>query len=213
MGDEYIDDFAIDLGEWFQAHEDEVEKNLKRYFFGVGGLPFNGRHFERFSAMSDPNRFVATDVLAVEALSVKVPPNLAANLFDIQLDQFNSLLRQIPADKDIWEVSDSDLDLGSPAAHLQYRLEGLPRIGPTASKLIASKLMASKRPRLIPVIDTLVSELQQLRGGEFWLPMRNQLADPERRKKIADVVSCAPDNVTLLRRIDVALWMHAKHRD
>ncbi len=213
VGDEQVGSFAVDLGDWFEAHAGEVKANLERYFLGVGGLPFDGRHFERFLAMGDPNRFVATDVLAVEALSVTVPPNLAANLFDIQLDQFNSLLRQIPADKDIWEVSDRDLDLGSPAAQLQYRLEGLPRIGPTASKLIASKLMASKRPRLIPVIDTLVSELQQLRGGEFWLPMRNQLADPERRKKIADVVSSAPDDVTLLRRIAVALWMHDRHRE
>ena len=29
-------------------------------------------------------------------------------------------------------------------------------------------------------------------------------------KKIAEVVSCAPDNVTLFRRIDVAVWIHAK---
>lgn len=50
-----------------------------------------------------------------------------------------------------------------------------------------------------------------LAGRWFWVPMRNQLADAERRQKIVDVVSCAPDNVTLLRRIDVALWMHAKH--
>jgi hypothetical protein len=39
--------------------------------------------------------------------------------------------------------------------------------------------------------------------------MHEQLADPERRKKIANVVSCAPDDVTLLRRIDVAVWMSA----
>jgi hypothetical protein len=62
----------------------------------------------------------------------------------------------------------------------------------------------------MPVIDSLVTAVLQPPGGWFWVPMRNQLADPGRRKKIASVVSCAPDNVTLLRRIDVAVWMHAQ---
>ena len=48
--------------------------DLGRYF-----TSFNGRHFERFSAMgnADPNRFAATDILAIGALSVGVPPNSA----------------------------------------------------------------------------------------------------------------------------------------
>lgn len=56
----------------------------------------------------------------------------------------------------------------------------------------------------MPVIDSLVTEVLQPPGGWFWVPMRN-LADADRRQRIAEVVSCAPDNVTLLRRIDVAV--------
>ena len=59
--------FAVDLAVWFKTHEDEVQTNLRLYFLGEGGQPFDGRHFDRFSAMGDPNTFVATDVLAVEA--------------------------------------------------------------------------------------------------------------------------------------------------
>ena len=155
---------------------------------------------------AEPNRFAATDILAVEALSVKVPPNSAAKLIDTEAEEFSTLLRQIPADKDLWEVEASDLGEGSPALALYRRLKGLHGVGPVT----ATKLMASKRPRLMPVIDSLVSELRQPPGGRFWLSMRNQLADPSRRKKIADVVSCAPEGVTMLRRIDVAVWMHVK---
>ena len=203
MGDGHIGDFAIDLGDWCQEHAEQIRADLGTYFTG-----FNGRHFERFSAMgsADPNRFAATDVLAVEALSVTVPPNSAAKLIDTEAEEFSALLREIPTDKDLWEVETSDLDEHSDASKLYYRLKGLHGVGPVT----ASKLMASKRPRLMPVIDTLVSELLQPPGGRFWLPMRNQLADPERRKKIADVVSCAPDGVTMLRRIDVAVWMYVK---
>lgn len=203
MGDDHIGDFAVDLGDWCEEHADQIKADFDTYFAG-----FNGRHFERFSGMgsADPDRFAATDILAVEALSVGVPPNAAVKLIDTEAEHFNSLLRQIPSDKDLWEVDASELDKGSPAWQLHFRLEGLHGVGPVT----ATKLMASKRPRLMPVIDSVVSEVLQPPGGKFWLPMRNQLADPERRKKIANAVSCAPDNVTLLRRIDVAVWMHGK---
>lgn len=206
MGDEQVGDFAVDLGDWCHEHAEQIKRDFDRYF-----QSFNGRHFERFSAMgsADPYRFVATDILAVEALSVGVPPNSTAKLIDTEAEEFGAMLRDIPPDKDLWEVKPSDLDKNSPASKLYYRLTALRGVGPVT----ATKLMASKRPRLMPVIDTLVSKLLQPPAGRFWLPMHNQLADPERRKKIADVVSCAPDNVTLLRRIDVAVWMHVKGSD
>ncbi len=203
VGDEQIGDFAIDLGDWCQEHADQIKADFDRYFTDL-----NGRHFELFSAMGDPNRFTATDILAVEALSVKVPPNSAAKLLDTEAEEFNALLRGIPADQDLWETDPSDLGEDSPALTLYHRLKGLYGVGPVT----ATKLLASKRPRLMPVIDSLVSEVLQPPGGKFWLPLRNQLADKERRKKIAEVVACAPDNVTLLRRIDVAVWMHAWRR-
>jgi hypothetical protein len=37
----------------------------------------------------------------------------------------------------------------------------------------------------------------------------DQLSDEGRRQKIAKVCSTAPAEVSLLRRIDVALWMYA----
>ncbi len=200
VGDEQIGDFAIDLGDWCQEHADRIRDDFDRYF-----TTLNGRHFERFSAMGDPNLFAATDILAVEALSVGVPPNSAAKLLDTEAEDFNELLREIPTDKDLWETNPGDLGEGSPALMLYRRLKCLYGVGPVT----ATKLLASKRPRLMPVIDSLVTEVLQPPGGWFWVPMRNQLADADRRQRIAEVVSCAPDNVTLLRRIDVAVWMHA----
>jgi hypothetical protein len=72
-------------------------------------------------------------------------------------------------------------------------------------------LLASKRPRLLPVYDSLVKSLLNPHGGPFWLPLYDQLADPARRNRIERVCSTAPENVSVLRRIDVALWMHVKH--
>lgn len=205
LGDKQIGDFAIDLGDWCQEHADEIKANLERYFLGVGGLPFGGRHFERFSAMGDPNRFVATDVLAVEALSVEVPPNSAARLLDTEAEDFNYLLRQIPADKEIWEVPRYVLANNGPAGKLHARLQELDRVG----WVTAGKLMASKRPLLIPILDDFVKKVLKPPRGRFWSTMRNQLSDEQRRAKINQVVSFPLGGVSFLRRIDVAVWMHA----
>ena len=207
MGDEQIGSFAVDLGDWFQAHATEVKANLEQYFLGVGGPPFNGRHFERFSAMGDPNRFEATDVLAVEALSVGVPPNSAAKLLDTEAEDFNLLLRQIPADKYMWEVPSYVLADNGPAGKLHARLLKLDDVG----WVTAGTLMASKRPLLIPILDDLVQKMLEPPRNRFWSTMREQLSDEHRRERINRVVSFPLGDVTFLRRIDVALWMHAKH--
>lgn len=206
VGDDQIGSFAVDLGDWFEAHATEVKANLELYFLGVGGDPFNGRHFERFSAMGDPNRFTASDVLAVEALSVEVPPNSAAKLLDTQAEDFNSLLRRIPADKDIWEVSPYHVEDNGPAAQLHARLKELDGVG----SVTAGKLMASKRPLLIPILDDLVKKVLEPPSNRFWSTMREQLSDDHRRERISRVVSFPLGDVSFLRRIDVAVWMHAK---
>jgi hypothetical protein len=90
---------------------------------------------------------------------------------------------------------------------LHAALKGLDEVG----GVTAGKLMAAKRPRLIPVYDAVVGGSLKPPVGRFWLTMRDQLADEGRRQVIAEACADAPAEVTLLRRIDVALWMGAKH--
>ena len=60
----------------------------------------------------------------------------------------------------------------------------------------------------VPVFNKVKRVLKPPRG-RFWVTMYDQLSDEGRRQKIAAVCSTAPAEVSLLRRIDVALWMHA----
>src|SRR3954468_997157 len=96
-------DFGINLADWFATNAEQVDRDLTRYF-GGGRDKFTGRWFDEFAAIGDPNRFEASDVLAVEALSVKVPPEAASILLITECHHFNGLLRQIPRDQDLWEV-------------------------------------------------------------------------------------------------------------
>ena len=197
--------FAFDLGEWFSDNQTQVRKNLARYFDGKTGDTFTGRWFEKFAALGDPNRFAPSDVLAVEALSVKVPPESAATLLVTDADRFNRLLQRVPPDADLWTVDRSVIDSGSAASDLHAALDDLPKIG----WVTAGKLMAAKRPRLIPVFDNEVKRVLKPPKERFWVTMYDHLSDESRCQKIAKVCSTAPAEVSLLRRIDVALWMHA----
>ena len=69
--------------------------------------------------------------------------------------------------------------------------------------------MAAKRPRLIPVYDNKVRTLLNPGDAPLWLTLRAQLVTAGTRSAIETACASAPDDVTLLRRIDVALWMAA----
>ena len=198
--------FAVDLGEWFIANRDTIRRDLDRYFGGMPKTRFSGRWFEIFGAMGDPNRFGPSDVLAVEALSVEVPTESAARLLLSEADRFNSLLELVPADKDLWDVEKSVVDSGSAVDRLHAELDDLPKVG----WVTAGKLIAAKRPRLIPILDKEVRRMLKPAKGRFWVTMHDALADEARRSVLANVCDNAPDDVSLLRRVDVALWMHAK---
>lgn len=197
--------FAFDLAGWFTENADQVRRDLQAYF-GGGATTFTGRWFEEFAAIGDPNRFEPSDVLAVEALSVKVPPEAAATLLITGSERFNGLLRQIPREQNLWEVRRLDVNVGSPADDLHSALVDVDGIG----WVVASKLLAAKRPKLIPVFDNEVREFLKPPRELFWVTLHDELSDAARRETIAEVCQVAPPQVSLLRRVDVALWRAAK---
>lgn len=197
--------FAFDLTAWFCDNAEQVRRDLTGYF-GDGKTAYAGRWFDEFAAISDPNRFEATDVLAVEALSVAVPPEAAATLLITDPERFNSLLRQIPRERDLWETRRLDVNVGSPADELHRTLRTLRGV----EWVVAGKLLAAKRPKLLPILDNEVNNYLKPPKELFWLSMHDELSNDSRRQTISEVCEVAPAHVSLLRRIDVALWRAAK---
>lgn len=87
-------------------------------------------------------------------LSVNVPGMAAIELLRDRAEEINSLLAEVGPDRDL-AFEPGPIDPDWPAWRLNRRLRVIDDVG----AVIASKLMARKRPRLIPIWDSVVAEV------------------------------------------------------
>jgi hypothetical protein len=111
--------FPFDVTKQFSAEPDRVHRYLERYFRedAPASERFTGRWFETLIGTSDPDRFTATDLVAVSTLSVTIPPEaVALILLDRETAaEINELLHRSPkAGTDLATVHPEDLAAGAP---------------------------------------------------------------------------------------------------
>ncbi|MFD3936595.1 DUF6308 family protein [Streptomyces sp. NPDC058611] len=189
--------------------------DLRRYFgigLSPGAVPFTGSRFEHLAGGGDLpavlDRITAEDLVAVQTLSVTVPASVALDLLEGPLGaRLSGLLLAIPGDLDMVDSEVSDLAPGSPAARAWQLLEDQPDVG----WVIAGKLLARKRPRLLPVYDTLVRCALGRPRPSFWLALHAALrADGhalQRQLLALRRAAGVPETVSALRVCDVVVWM------
>lgn len=146
---------------------------------------------------SAPNTFSPADLLALNLLDVRVGPRAMRAILS---GRFDSLLSQIPVDVDLWDARSGDGSVWSNADALYSLLLELPGMGRTKT----SKLLARKRPRLVPIRDSIIENRLGL-GEQFWAPLADVLSDDERRRRIDALTPTV--HVSTLRRLDIAVWM------
>ncbi|MFI2040148.1 DUF6308 family protein [Streptomyces bottropensis] len=200
---------------------DQAVEDLRRYF-GIGQPPgavsFTGRRFEHLTGGGDrpeaANAVTADDLIAVQTLSVTIPAEAALDLLEGQLGaKLSALLHEIPNHVDMAEADAADLASGSPADASWRLLTGQPGIG----WVTAGKLLARKRPRLLPVYDQVVRCVLR-RPASFWLDLHAALRADDRalHHELVALRRSAriPETVSALRICDVVLWMRhrAEHR-
>jgi hypothetical protein len=172
--------------------------------------PFAGELFDEYG--NNPrNQFTADDIVAASLLDVRFGPRAVRRLlvdrtatkpdFPKSADQ---LLAEIPDDEDLWEGK-VDLSRQSPAWQLWMLLDDIPGIGGTR----ASKLMARKRPRLFPIVDSVIKQHLKLGNMNAWTALREVLSDGALRRHIDNLAPAANRHAppTTLRLLDVLTWM------
>ncbi|MFD4232628.1 DUF6308 family protein [Streptomyces sp. NPDC058545] len=196
--------------------------DLRRYF-GMdrppGTAAFTGARFEALGGGGDhpavADAVTAEDLIAVQTLSVTVPTAAALDLLEGHAGtQLSTLLRAIPRDMDMADATEADLAPGSPAHKAWHLLRDQPGIG----WVTAGKLLARKRPRLLPVYDRVVRcAVGQPRS--FWHALHSALrADDyalQRELLILRQAAGLPETISVLRVCDVVVWMrhHTDHQE
>lgn len=161
---------------------DQAERDLRRYY-GVGLTPtsgqlpaFEGGRFESLDGGGDRvdvcDRFTASDLLAVELLSVEVTPRVILDLLEGALgEKATELLREIPTSLPLWsEDAEGLIKKGGPADSLWRLLDHEDGVG----WVTAGKLLARKRPALIPVYNGVVRCALGW-PKDFWTALRDAL--------------------------------------
>ncbi|WP_413784859.1 DUF6308 family protein [Mycolicibacterium elephantis] len=152
--------------------------------------------------------FTAEDLLAVTLLDVALSPRALRQLLESRSAEFARLLRDIPADLDLWEATDAHL---AAIDRCDAALRTLPGVGETR----ASKLMARKRPRLVPVVDSVIRHALRL-GVDSRRELRDCLNDPAIRVAIerSRPKSASAGLISSLRLVDAVVWIrHSRSRN
>lgn len=155
-------------------------------------------------AANDPDRFQVSDLLAVTTLDVRVRPLALRRLLFEDVDALRPKLNAIKGDC-LWTASDEQLE---PAFELfDHLVDGpYPWVGPTT----ASKLLARKRPGLLPVVDSIIKGVVGTTTYRSTVRvLRSALQREELRVLVEATRPPAVDesSAPTLRLLDCAIWM------
>ncbi|MGO2068666.1 DUF6308 family protein [Glutamicibacter arilaitensis] len=186
---------------------------------------FTGRCFELLGGTGQvPMRLTAEDLLSVSFLSVDVPASAAWQLLTRLDATVSSLLVKIPTELTI-ESEDCDYDFTFGSLSALQQLWELVRhgtefngkkwgIGPT----IASKILARKRPNLVPVQDEVVVRILGIRDKDYWRAWWEAMhLDIEGRRPVVEFANnirseSGAAHLSLLRTLDIVLWRAGRER-
>ena len=209
---------------WTALRDPRTPERLARYYTpeaNFAGATFVGH------GDSDPATVDERDLLAVTLLDVKIPPRTVRALLQPgpTRDRVHELLAtdRLAPDARLWEVTP---DMLATMAELYEFLRAL--VPPTRDRYevnwaTAAKLCARKRPNLFPVRDEVVCRYLRLWPSRYqvdwqvfaWIMGHDDVR--EHLGRLAERAAGAPnadvgDVGSVLRHLDVAVWMHAPHR-
>jgi hypothetical protein len=176
-----------------------------------------GFHFDRFAyeGQGHPNEITYSDLAGVGMLSVSVPAYATLWLMGEGAKRVSDLLAQIKPEWRVWD-DEPHLAQGSSAWNLWDVIRTRDGLGPCGmGPTLVSKLLAMKRPHLIPVRDSRVCWTLFGRDHDEnfddWAAWRNELRSPQGeqlRSLVAEVQNEAgyPDTTSVLRIIDIVVW-------
>ncbi len=179
--------------------------------------------FDLISLRSDPARITASDLVAVSMLGVPVPaPSAAWILGDEGQWLSTEILADIPADDQLWDcpatsilrAADLFRLLRAPTSAVPPAEPNQPALGQAA----ASRILASKRPRIVPIDDRQMRDALRYSKNALWFrrwqdTLGTELLTAARTARhLAAKERPAAVNLSELRVIDIVVRRRSKPR-
>lgn len=187
---------------------------LQRYYAGLlgNGMGFEGGWWDGFDPSrtrhSSPDEFTSDDLLATSLLSVPIDPSAVILIVGERTHDLTLALKTLGGDRDLASLSDSEVRHLEDNSTIWNTLRSIKSIGPTT----ASKLIARKRPNLIPIFDQVISEA--VYGGtsiDQWKRLHAALTADDaalnERLKSLRALAQLPEWISPLRIFDVIAWL------
>ena len=177
-------------------------------------LNFTGAEFERYGRNDAPHRVTADDIVAVTMLSIWIKPSLKRGLsperiikLERQAGRISDILQWVPDNLDLSSVSETEFQrLFGPDGHVR-KLFTLLSSDLELGNVVAHKILARKRPRLIPIRDSR-SERVLGHPQSWWRSWWEAMSDPalvDRLEELRRQAEC--ERFSILRTADVVVWM------
>jgi Family of unknown function (DUF6308) len=210
---------AIDIPT--RLRDEDFATSLVKRYLATGTADrarYSGAYFERIGGGGGrediADQFTAEDLLAVTMLSVRIEGYHALEVLCYQAGTLNGLLSQIPHNIALHDPGAAAHIAKDGAAWTLWEAicdieprPGSGRIGPVA----AGKLLARKRPDLLPVYDSRIKKvLSRPRQDIWWWDALHKklVSDPGLIEELKAVREGAgAGHMSLLRVFDVMCWM------
>lgn len=206
--------FPNDPHPWFSP-----SRALLSYFNGTP-RQFSGALFDSIGGGGDrpevENEITREDVLAIAAVNATMPSAVVCQLLSEPVSaRLAAWLRQLPTDVDLWDAEDETLEVAAEASKEIRTIHQAVSTATAEGWAAANKLLARKRPRLIPMYDAKVQSVVGLaEGGSWWSSLRDAMRvdgeDNEVRYRVSSAMhEAGVGHVSVLRGLDIILWSYA----
>ena len=187
-----------------------LPKLIECYFSDDSKSRFAGSLFDTLED-NPSDCFTPSDLLSLNLLDIRIQPETVRRICS---GEFDKSLQAVPSNVHIWEMNREIYDK---ANGLWKELKDLHQVDQTT----ISKLLARKRPHLLPIQDSIVVKVLGLKGLNWWMPLSEVMKEQKLQMRLNELAEFAKNSnnekiqytPSLLRVLDVSIWMlHSNSR-